>query len=102
MINDAQGYIPLIESFLEGKIKAKEFSRDFFEKIGNDNEPFEENNDFDDWIDTLCVYVDAYVDDETLKGGRGLESFERDENDLDENQLRTEVVRIYEEIKKLK
>ncbi len=101
MIKDTQGYIPLIESFLEKKIPANQFDRAFFKMVGEDQEPFIEENDLDDLIDELCYYVDAYVDDETLKGGEDLEPFERGEKDLDEPQLRTEVARIYLKIKEL-
>ena len=102
MIKDLHGYIPLIKDFLERKISAKEFDDKFFEKIGSEDEPFIEENNFEDLIDELCYYVDAYVDDETLEGGEDFEPIEREGDDLDEPQLRAEVTRIYNEILKLK
>jgi len=104
MIKDPQGYIDLIEAFLEKKITAKRFDENFFEKLGSDKHSYSEDKEevFASLIDELCYYVDSYVDDETLAGGEDLEPFERDDEDLDEPQLRAEVTRIYNKIQSLK
>lgn len=103
MITDPYNYIGLIEEFLKGKIPAKEFDDRFFETIGNDRYQYSKNGEeaFFNLIDELCYFVDDYVDDEVFSY-EDAALFEREEGDLDEDQLRAEVTRIYKEIQKLK
>ncbi|MCI5060223.1 MAG: hypothetical protein MRY79_04035 [Alphaproteobacteria bacterium] len=108
MIDDPHDYIPLIEGFLEKKIPPKDFQLKFFEKIGTDRYLYKNNEDYFELIDSLCYYVDAYVDEDvfTRIDGRLFdiegEPVEPDEHDLDEDQLREVVTKIYNEIKALK
>lgn len=69
-------YLNLIESFINGRIQASEFERQYLKLFKNDS-TIRQEKEFS-VLDKLFSDVDAFCDDPLL----------RDENDIDEDELR--------------